>query len=648
VAPPALLSKSFKGLLTELLQTSALTGNAAADQGELLLKQRRTHAMMGLVLAVAAHLGKGGDLSTVELLFRTVQPHVRDDSDPVLQKKAYSTLLLLCKRHPDFVFGGPVKGSGKLTEMLGLLRGESLLTCQAGAKRLRLRCLCKIFEQIDVANGEHVALVPECIGEVMLCTKEANFKARSAAFELLGVLGQKMADAPSTHFGGVDAPEGGAGCLPELFQMVLGGLAAVTPHMRSASVLSLARLMFQFGQPDETRLRESRPEQGGLGRRNAARQEAMSQHVMTMVPQLLETVLLLLREKAREVVKSVIGFVKVVVGIAPTEVLEPLLPLLVSSETGLLLNNWAHDPKNRFKAKIKTILSRLCRRFGYDAVSALMPEKDRRLVVHLQKVKRREAAKKAKDREMEKADAEPVVLPGGARARARARELEKRRLRQTNRGFDQMVGSDDDEDEDGDGDDADYASVKGRAAGGAAAGGKKAARAALKERRLASQGRVSEAGGKVLDLLDRSSALAAVEMIDQGAKQGKAKGKRGHDDADMGDVEYDKESGRLMVPEDDEADAWAVHERQQKRQADHNAEVAAAGGGKRRRREEPAGKKPKPGGDVMKKGQKFEPFQWMPLDPKMMSGKKFGAGSDKAKQFGTVGTKKNKRRYQEK
>ena len=79
--------------------------------------------------------------------------------------------------------------------------------------------------------------------------------------------------------GAEDSDKGG---LHTLFTMVLGGLVGATPHMVSASVMALARLLYEF----------------------APQLEAAA-------PQLLPVVLLMLRSKSREVVKSVLGFIKV-------------------------------------------------------------------------------------------------------------------------------------------------------------------------------------------------------------------------------------------------------------------------------------------------------------------------------------------------
>lgn len=83
--------------------------------------------------------------------------------------------------------------------------------------------------------------------------------------------------------GGDPTPEGTpGGGLARLLAMVMGGLVGGSPHMVSASVMALARLLHEHAQLLE-----------GLA------------------PRLLQTTLLLLRTKSREVVKSVLGFCKV-------------------------------------------------------------------------------------------------------------------------------------------------------------------------------------------------------------------------------------------------------------------------------------------------------------------------------------------------
>lgn len=42
-------------------------------------------------------------------------------------------------------------------------------------------------------------------------------------------------------------PAGSSGGLQMLFTMIAGGLAGESPHMVAASVMALARLLFEFG-----------------------------------------------------------------------------------------------------------------------------------------------------------------------------------------------------------------------------------------------------------------------------------------------------------------------------------------------------------------------------------------------------------------
>eukprot|EP00955_Chlamydomonas_euryale_P090190 364519-Chlamydomonas_euryale.AAC.1 len=159
-------------------------------------------------------------------------------------------------------------------------------------------------EDLEGGGGGGAVSVDEVVRglvtELVLCTKEANTKTRAVAYGLLVSLahGVDAADPPRGGSGGGfdddDAMGGGAsggaggiaagggGGLHRLVTTVMAGLVSVTPHMQSASTMALARLLYEF----------------------APRLEGLA-------PRLLPAVLLLLRTKSREVVKSVLGFVKV-------------------------------------------------------------------------------------------------------------------------------------------------------------------------------------------------------------------------------------------------------------------------------------------------------------------------------------------------
>jgi hypothetical protein len=150
------------------------------------------------------------------------------------------------------------------------------------------------------------------------------------------------------------------GGLQQLFAMVLAGLAAQTPRMVSASIMALSRLTFEFAP-----------------------------QLQVIASQLLPSICALLRSKAREVIKAVLGFLKVAAMRVPIELLTPHLRDVVS---GVLL--WAEDTKNRYKLKVRHLVERLCKRCGYDTVAAVWPASELKLLTAIRKEFARKARRK--------------------------------------------------------------------------------------------------------------------------------------------------------------------------------------------------------------------------------------------------------------
>lgn len=68
-----------------------------------------------------------------------------------------------------------------------------------------------------------------------------------------------------------------------------------------------------------------------------------------------------------------------------------LHPLLRLSPAVLETNNPRQD---HFRAKIRIVLSKLCRKFGFEEIKVLMPEHDKKLVAHMQTIAEREVKAK--------------------------------------------------------------------------------------------------------------------------------------------------------------------------------------------------------------------------------------------------------------
>lgn len=122
----------------------------------------------------------------------------------------------------------------------------------------------------------------------------------------------------------------------------------------------------------------------------------------------------------REIVKASLGFVKVAVVSFDPSLVTPSLPSLVPA-----LVNWSHEHSNHFKVKIRHLLERMIRKYGYDAIERYVPEDDKKLVTSIRKRQNRLKKKKAAAMDAEGGSDDDEVRPGG---RCRSRTMPQVRI----------------------------------------------------------------------------------------------------------------------------------------------------------------------------------------------------------------------------
>jgi ribosomal RNA-processing protein 12 len=382
ICDPSSVATLFRAAIMKLMkvQEQARSGELGRDAvfegGESDTERVCTFLEASLLLA------GGLDVAGIQVLWKAAIPGTKE-KDPAVQKKSYKIIAYLCESRQDFVHP-------HFTDVLDvLLRGTS--TAVSAAKRYRLRCLKAAILELVTWEGEELDLsslpgfedeetmvlsgtdgarmvITPMVTEIILCVKEANKRTRAAAFDLLIEVATAMHEAEPPTIDAIDDDEeertasasAQGGGLQSLVTIVLGGLIGSTPHMISASVMALARLLFEFA-----------PVLAGF------------------VPTLLPSVLLLLRSKAREVIKAVLGFVKVVVMRLQTAELLKFTPAICE---GILL--WAEDSKNKFRLKVRVILERIARRCGFEALESAVPEAHRALLTHIRKQHHRKERKR--------------------------------------------------------------------------------------------------------------------------------------------------------------------------------------------------------------------------------------------------------------
>ena len=395
----------------------------------------------------------------------------------------------------------------------------------------------------------------------MLCLKDSNGKSREEAYQVFLALASRSD-------------------VTEFLKAVTAGLGAETPHMRSASVMALSRLVFTYAWNDTT--------------------------FQTLLPSLLQTVLVLINEDSREVIKSVIGFVRISVSAIPSEQLESVLPEVVES-----LMTY-QKKKDRFRAKIKIILKKLVKVFGYEKLMPYVPESETRLLTHMRKLDEWQKRKKAAQRE----------------------------LRMPAEEFDDMLNSDEEDSDDGrtfmsgatgfsrlTGKSGVERSIAGKSARSKATRAKTLASVASKKSTSGAIRLPDQMDGDVVDMLG-SKMSRRVHFQDNDSN---------NDDDSSGAMEFN-EDGMLIVPDGEEdinnvpiekPSLHSIKRRRLEKGGDSSTKTGLSRKSTNSKALGSAYKSKRAGGDVRKKGQKYEPYAFMPLDGRSYSKKNRRAAVEK-------------------
>lgn len=248
---------------------------------------------------------------------------------------------------------------------------ESAQSVQTSSKSSRLSAIKTLVELLP---SDHLGFIVQIVAEVILCTKDVNEKSRESAFATLITMGKKMSQPDGvinlSEVPGYD-PESPAqsSSIEEFFKIISAGLIGESQHMVSATITAYSCLVFEFKDEIE----------------------------IDVLLEIYDTIELYLTSNSREIVKSAIGFTKVCCLGLPDTLMQPKVPALLPK-----LLRWSHEHTGHFKAKVKHIIERLIRRFGYEFIEANFPEEDIKLLTNI---------RKSRNRSLRKATEEDEALP---------------------------------------------------------------------------------------------------------------------------------------------------------------------------------------------------------------------------------------------
>ncbi|RCH84314.1 hypothetical protein CU097_002971 [Rhizopus azygosporus] len=375
ITSPEDINSTFKKVLAMLSQALEST-ESAPTSNDPSTAPPMSHTMLDLSIIMIPFL----DAESCELLYNgTIQSLLNKEDEPTLQKKGYKIL-----KHLMSYANGQQVIAHHLEELQQHLL-DATATCTISAKKDRIKVLSGVVSALPNTDYH---FIPAILSEVVLASKDNNEKTRTFAFDLLVSMGQKMKEGgviKSSRLEGFDesVPDTQA-TIQEFFTMLTAGLAGTTAHMISATIGALSRVFFEF--------RDDIPAE--------------------LTYELLQTVNVLVASNNREIVKGAIGYVKVCIVVLEPGLIQPQLNSIIHS-----LLKCLHQHKAHFKVKVRHLFERLIRKFGFEAVSQLMPEDDRKMINNIQK--RRLRAKRKKSAAHGQADSDEEEDEVSARATAK-------------------------------------------------------------------------------------------------------------------------------------------------------------------------------------------------------------------------------------
>lgn len=322
-----------------------------------------------------------------------------------------------------------------------------------------------------------------------------------------------------------------------------------------------------------------------------------SECLMNMMPSLLQTVLLLSADPSREVSKSVIVFLRVSISVCPTEMIRSFLPSILEASIAY------HKGKDRFRGKIKLTMKKMIRVFGSECLIPLVTGSESHMVNYIKKL------------------AKEVTKP-----------KKRRNHRFREKSVDEMMDSDE---EDSDGADSDTES-------NIVAVRKARVLQTNSRKRGNNEGLHYSTGkeGRILVRRDDSGGLEATElgiMVDRDGDQS--------DSDDDAGIAFDSQGRLIITAMRNSGDHQKAKNSSDNIISDSDARITEKNVRVNRVQGRALGdayKSNKSGGDVKRKGQKLDPYAYVPLDGKSYTKKN---RSRAVEQFGTVirGRKRQRR-----
>ncbi|KAG6694233.1 hypothetical protein I3842_09G038600 [Carya illinoinensis] len=290
------------------------------EQGNLSSTEKDVQRCVMMELASSFVGGAKEDL--IDLIYKFIK-HTFQATDETGHREAYHTMSRILEEHAWF-------SSSRFIELSSLLLD---LKSPVDIASIRDRFACfhvLMVHTLKMSLEEENTRAFLFLNEIILTLKEGKEEARKAAYDVLLMISSSLRDSPSVS----DPPYN------KLISMIMGYLSGSSPHIKSGAVSALSGLVYKDAD------------------------------ICLSMPDLVPSILSLLHSKAVEVIKAVLGFVKVLVSCLEANGLRNLLSEIVNE-----VLRWSSVSRHHFREKVTVIMEIMLRKCGSAAVGSVTPEK---------------------------------------------------------------------------------------------------------------------------------------------------------------------------------------------------------------------------------------------------------------------------------
>jgi len=299
-------------------------------------------AILDLLRCLLVHV----DSTRILALHNKVIPFI-NAKDHKEQKKAYKILEEICKIETE---AGKQFLQENLTELQSLLL-TSLSKTSPSSQYPRLKCLISILSQLQEPQ---TSFAEACIPEAILCIKAVNKNARECAYMLLTCLAETLIRWN---------PDNQDNAFRDFCGKLMSGLKEDTTTMH-CSILAICKIFFHF-------------------------KDIIPQDLTELI---LENIVILMGSSTRQVCLPTLSFVKVFITSTPISYSTKFLPNIMKG-----LTEMPEDLKRHTRIRTKFLLDRMCRKYGHDLITSLVPKKDLTTHKRLKNIRKGAARKDRQD-----------------------------------------------------------------------------------------------------------------------------------------------------------------------------------------------------------------------------------------------------------